>query len=75
MLFSHCRESQHCSALLEGAVHVLLCCLEMVDVDPANSKDYFAWKVEEGIKCAYFLRRIYEEVCVYYITCIIGVRD
>ncbi|KAK1363078.1 putative nucleolar 27S pre-rRNA processing, Urb2/Npa2 [Heracleum sosnowskyi] len=55
-------ESQHCSALLEGAVHVLLCCLEMVDVDPATTKDYFAWKVEEGIKCAHFLKRIYEEV-------------
>ncbi|KAL1815472.1 hypothetical protein ACET3Z_018046 [Daucus carota] len=55
-------ESQRCSALLEDAVRVLLCCLEMVEVDPGTTKDYFAWEVQEGIRCAYFLRRIYEEV-------------
>lgn len=66
----YCSESQRCSALLEDAVHVLLCCLEMVEVDPATTNDYLAWEVQEGIKCAYFLRRIYEEVFVYYRTCI-----
>ncbi|KAK1357560.1 Urb2 domain-containing protein [Heracleum sosnowskyi] len=55
-------ETQRCSALLEDAVHVLLCCLEMVEVDPSPAKDYLAWEVQEGIKCAYFLRRIYEEL-------------
>lgn len=65
VLISHCTESQHCSALLEGAVHILLCCLETVDVDPATTKDYFAWKLEGEIKWAHFLRRNYEEVCVY----------
>lgn len=62
VLKHHKSESQQCIALLEGAVYVLLSCLEMVDVDPAIRKDYFAWKLQEGVKCAYFLRRIYEEI-------------
>lgn len=50
-------------ALLEDSVSTLLYCLEMVDSGLASKNDYLAWEVEEGIKCASFLRRIYEEVC------------
>lgn len=39
----------------------------MVEVDPSATKDHIAWEVQEGIKCADFLRRVYEEVCVYCI--------
>lgn len=45
---------------------MLLSSLEIVDVDPATRKDCFTWKIQEGVKCAYFLRRIYEEVCLLY---------
>lgn len=56
-------ECEQCIALLEASVSVLLRCLETVDTDPVTRKGYFSWDLEEGVKCACFLRRIYEEVC------------
>lgn len=32
------------------------------------NKGCFSWEVEEGVKCACFLRRIYEEVCDIHIS-------
>ena len=57
------RECEQCIALLEASVSVLLRCLETVDTDSVVRKGYFSWELEEGVKCACFLRRIYEEVC------------
>ncbi|RVW13192.1 hypothetical protein CK203_097768 [Vitis vinifera] len=54
-------ECEQCIALLEDSVCVLLRCLETVDADSVVRKGYFSWEVEEGVKCACFLRRIYEE--------------
>ncbi|KAI9181831.1 hypothetical protein LWI28_019092 [Acer negundo] len=62
ILKHHKNESQQCIALLEESVRVLLQCLETVDIDLEVRKGYFTWEVQEGIKCACFLRRIYEEV-------------
>ncbi|XP_054787877.1 uncharacterized protein LOC129293794 [Prosopis cineraria] len=53
----HQSECKHCVAHLEASVAVLLYCLELV-----HDKDLFSWEVEEGVKCACFLRRVYEEV-------------
>ncbi|XP_047328959.1 uncharacterized protein LOC124932386 [Impatiens glandulifera] len=47
----------HNVALLVDSVSVLLHCLEIPD-----GKGCFAWELQEGVKCACFLRRIYEEV-------------
>ncbi|XP_077246542.1 urb2/Npa2 family protein [Tasmannia lanceolata] len=55
-------ESERCVALLEDSVCILLYCLEMVGGNLVSKKDFPAWDVEEGVKCASFLRRIYEEV-------------
>ncbi|XP_015893451.3 uncharacterized protein LOC107427580 [Ziziphus jujuba] len=53
---------EQCIALLEASVLVLLHSLETMDADSVVRTGYFSWKVEEGVKCAYCLRRIYEEV-------------
>ena len=55
-------ECERWSALLEESVRVLLHCLETVDTDLVVRKGYFSWEVKEGVKCACFLKRIYEEV-------------
>ncbi|GAB4838473.1 hypothetical protein Ancab_028017 [Ancistrocladus abbreviatus] len=57
----HKSKCVQCISLLQNSVQALLYCLEMVDVDSAD-KDYFTWEVQEGIKCAGHLRRIYEEI-------------
>lgn len=59
-----CSETERCVALLEDSASVLLHCLEMVDPAAVVRKCYFTWEVPEAVKCASFLRRIYEEVCV-----------
>lgn len=63
-------ESERCIALLQESVRTLLQCLETVDADLLVRKGYFTLGVQEGIKCASFLRRIYEEVgyLVYYLN-------
>ncbi|XP_031260000.1 uncharacterized protein LOC116118175 [Pistacia vera] len=62
ILKHHKSECEQCIALLEESVRVLLHCLETVDTDLVVRKGYFSWEVQEGVKCACFLRRIYEEV-------------
>lgn len=55
-------ETEHCVALLENSASVLLHCLEMVDPAAVVGNCYFTWEVPEAVKCASFLRRIYEEM-------------
>lgn len=55
-------ECERCIAVLEESVALLLHCLETVDADLVVRKGYFSWEIQEGVKCACFLRRIYEEV-------------
>ncbi|GFY94609.1 hypothetical protein Acr_09g0010550 [Actinidia rufa] len=58
----HKSETEQCFALLEDSVSVLLHCLEMVDTAEVVRKNCFAWEILEAVKCASFLRRIYEEM-------------
>ncbi|KAF5190599.1 Urb2/Npa2 family protein [Thalictrum thalictroides] len=55
-------ESERCMANLQSSVCVLLHCLETVDTGFTGEIGNFSWKLHEGIKCASFLRRIYEEI-------------
>ncbi|XP_039040950.1 uncharacterized protein LOC120179414 isoform X2 [Hibiscus syriacus] len=55
-------ECERCIAVLEQSVSFLLHCLETVDADLVVQKGYFSWEIQEGVKCAGFLRRIYEEL-------------
>ncbi|XP_027191169.1 uncharacterized protein [Cicer arietinum] len=56
-------ECKQCVAHLEASVTVLLNCLETVlENNSMVSEGCFSWEVEEGVKCACFLRRIYEEI-------------
>ncbi|XAR73298.1 hypothetical protein NMG60_11007218 [Bertholletia excelsa] len=61
VLKHHTRETEQFVALLEDSVSVLLYCLEMVDTALVG-KCCFGWKIQEAVKCASFLRRIYEEM-------------
>jgi len=54
-------------ALLEDSVSILLSCLESTDSKMVNMAGYFAWNMEEALKCASFFRRIYEEVSDGYV--------
>ncbi|CAI0376924.1 unnamed protein product [Linum tenue] len=58
----HRSESERCIALLQESASVLLNCLEIVDSDSGSKRGYFSWNTEEGVKCACFFRRIYEEL-------------
>ena len=60
-------EIGHCVALLEDSVSILLGCLESTDSKMVNMAGYFAWNMEEALKCASFFRRIYEEVSDGYV--------
>ncbi|PON83410.1 Nucleolar 27S pre-rRNA processing, Urb2/Npa2, C-terminal [Trema orientale] len=62
VLKHHKSECKRCIAVLEASVCVLLQCLETVDSKSVIRNGYFSWEVEEGVKCAYCLRRIYEEI-------------
>ncbi|KAI5388238.1 uncharacterized protein LOC127101398 [Lathyrus oleraceus] len=56
-------ECKQCVAHLEASVTVLLNCLETVLENKSTvNEGWFCWEVEEGVKCACFLRRIYEEI-------------
>lgn len=57
-------ECLRCIALLQNSLQVLLHCLEIVNNESEDRKAYFTWAVEEGVICASYLRRVYEEVCV-----------
>ncbi|CAM9003008.1 unnamed protein product [Rhodiola kirilowii] len=48
-------------AVLEDSVSVLLYCLETVSSDQLRA-GYYSWQVQEGVRCATFLRRVYEEL-------------
>ncbi|XWS40148.1 hypothetical protein CRYUN_Cryun18bG0115300 [Craigia yunnanensis] len=61
VLKHHKSECERCIAVLEESVSLLLHCLETVDADLVR-KGYFLWEMQEGVKCACFLRRIYEEI-------------
>lgn len=61
VLKHHRSETRRCIALLEDSVGTLLNCLEMVCTSPVGG-DYFGWEVQGGVKCASFLRRVYEEI-------------
>lgn len=62
-------ECKQCVAHLEASVAGLLNCLETVlDNQSMVNKGCFSLQVEEGVKCACFLRRIYEEVCRIHIS-------
>ncbi|KAG0451634.1 hypothetical protein HPP92_026152 [Vanilla planifolia] len=58
----HQGEAVHCISLLEESVSTLLCCLELVGSHVTKRHGYFSWELGEAIKCASFLRRIYEEI-------------
>ncbi|XP_040369829.1 uncharacterized protein LOC112186617 isoform X2 [Rosa chinensis] len=58
----HKSECEGYVALLQASVRVLLYCLETLDAVVVAREGFFSWEVEEGVKCACFLRRIYEEV-------------
>ncbi|XP_074571230.1 uncharacterized protein LOC141827802 [Curcuma longa] len=55
-------EVEQSIALLQDSVVTLLNCLEIVDVNSQYRKGCFTWGMDEAIKCASFLRRIYEEI-------------
>ncbi|XP_022748029.1 uncharacterized protein LOC111297639 [Durio zibethinus] len=62
VLKHHKSECERCIAVLEESVSLLLHCLESVDADLMVRKGYFSWEIQEGVTCACFLRRIYEEI-------------
>lgn len=65
--FVNSSECERCIALLEASVRVLLHSLETMDTNSVVINGYFSWEVEEGVKCAYSLRRIYEEVSAVFL--------
>ncbi|KAL6213152.1 hypothetical protein ACLB2K_012599 [Fragaria x ananassa] len=58
----HKSECEGYVALLQASVRVLLYCLETLDAVVVAKEGLFSWEVEEGVKCACSLRRIYEEL-------------
>ncbi|PRQ22008.1 putative nucleolar 27S pre-rRNA processing, Urb2/Npa2 [Rosa chinensis] len=58
----HKSECEGYVALLQASVRVLLYCLETLDAVVVAREGFFSWEVEEGVKCACSLRRIYEEL-------------
>ncbi|KAL5561130.1 hypothetical protein UlMin_030877 [Ulmus minor] len=62
VLKHHKSECERCIAILEASVSALLHCLETKDSDMKVRNGSFSLEVEEGVKCAYCLRRIYEEI-------------
>ncbi|XP_019169327.1 PREDICTED: uncharacterized protein LOC109165139 isoform X1 [Ipomoea nil] len=61
VLKHHKSETQCGIALLDDSVSKLLHCLEM-DTDSTVLGSHFIREVQDGVKCAGFLRRIYEEI-------------
>ncbi|CAN8229982.1 unnamed protein product [Cochlearia groenlandica] len=55
----HKSETEGSIATLQDSVSALLYCLETAGNQSSNC---VSWEVEEGIRCACFLRRIYEEL-------------
>lgn len=61
-------ESRQSIALLQDSVSVLLHCLEIVNTDAVAGGHTLAWEVQEAVKCAACLRRVYEEVLFYLLV-------
>lgn len=55
-------ECVRCISILQNSLQVLLRCLEIVNSGSEHQNSYFTWVVEDGVKCASYLRRVYEEV-------------
>ncbi|VFQ82974.1 unnamed protein product [Cuscuta campestris] len=55
-------ETQSCIALLDDSVSKLLHCLEVESDSAGTMMTPFIRDVQDGVKCASFLRRIYEEI-------------
>ncbi|XP_074312982.1 uncharacterized protein LOC141648325 [Silene latifolia] len=55
----HKSDCVRCIILLQTSLQALLHCLEHLSTD---TTDNFTWEVEEGVKCASYLRRVYEEI-------------
>ncbi|KAF8012548.1 hypothetical protein BT93_I0650 [Corymbia citriodora subsp. variegata] len=62
VLKHHKSECERDIALLQDSTSVLLNCLETVNMDLMVRRGYLSWDVQEGVKCACSLRRIYEEL-------------
>ncbi|XP_030531906.1 uncharacterized protein LOC115741982 isoform X2 [Rhodamnia argentea] len=62
VLKHHRSECERYVALLQDSASVLLNCLETVNMDHQVRRGYLSWDVQEGVKCACSLRRIYEEL-------------
>ncbi|GAV60305.1 Urb2 domain-containing protein, partial [Cephalotus follicularis] len=62
VLKHHKSDCEGCVALLEESTRVLLLCLETMHSDLVVMKSQFSWDAQERVKCACFLRRIYEEI-------------
>lgn len=61
LVYLHGSKSPQSIGVLEDSLSVLLYCLETVNGD-LMANGYFSWKVEEGVRLASLLRRVYEEV-------------
>ncbi|KAF3784317.1 hypothetical protein EJ110_NYTH30532 [Nymphaea thermarum] len=55
------RAVERCIGMLGDSIKVLLMCLESVDSGLLNKEDIPLWDIQDAVKCASFLRRIYEE--------------
>uniref|UniRef100_A0A803LGJ9 Nucleolar 27S pre-rRNA processing Urb2/Npa2 C-terminal domain-containing protein n=1 Tax=Chenopodium quinoa TaxID=63459 RepID=A0A803LGJ9_CHEQI len=55
-------ECIQCIAELQISLQALLYCLEIINFDSEDRKAYFTWVLEDGVKCASYLRRVYEEI-------------
>ncbi|KAK9102993.1 hypothetical protein Sjap_020247 [Stephania japonica] len=73
VLRHHQSVSKRCISLLEDSLNIMIQCLEAVENESLYLKGYFAWDIQEGVKCASFLRRIYEEGPMIFGIKLIGV--
>ncbi|GLJ26271.1 hypothetical protein SUGI_0504910 [Cryptomeria japonica] len=62
LLTNYGRESGHCISLLGDSLRIFLFCLEIVDLHTTEKLKAYCWTMQEGIKCACWLRRVYEEM-------------
>ncbi|CAN6485686.1 unnamed protein product [Victoria cruziana] len=56
------RAVEHCIGMLGDSIKVLLMCLESVDSGSLDKEGEPLWDIQDSVKCANFLRRIYEEI-------------
>ncbi|KAH9606417.1 hypothetical protein KSS87_015060 [Heliosperma pusillum] len=58
----HKSDCVRCIFLLQTSLQALLHCLEHSSTDTTDKKGHFTWEVKEGVKCASYLSRVYEEI-------------